>query len=136
MGLGTVHEYLERAVAAEIGWPLPEGLGEEELDAKLFGNQPVQAGAVRYRSHPDWNTIHQQLQQIRHLTLQLVWEEYRQANLEGYRYSWFCERYLHWWPHVDVQRAKGQNPGLANPVAKLRPRDATRDKTSGQSRTA
>src|ERR1039457_7192233 len=29
MGLGTVHEYLERAVAAGIGWPLPEGLGEE-----------------------------------------------------------------------------------------------------------
>lgn len=23
MGLGTVHEYLERAVAAGIGWPLP-----------------------------------------------------------------------------------------------------------------
>ncbi len=43
MGLGTVHEYLERAVAAGIGWPLPEGLGEEELEAKLFG-QPARAG--------------------------------------------------------------------------------------------
>ena len=102
MGLGTVHEYLERAVAAGIGWPLPEGLGEEELEAKLFGNQPVQAGAVRQRSQPDWNTIHQQLQQHRHLTLQLVWEEYRQANPEGYRYSWFCERYQHWRRHLDV----------------------------------
>ena len=47
MGLGTVHEYLERAAAAGIGWPLPEGLGEEELEAKLFGNQPVRAKAVR-----------------------------------------------------------------------------------------
>src|SRR5208283_1658348 len=102
MGLGTVHEYLERAVAAGIGWPLPEGLGEEELEAKLFGNQPVQATAVRQRSQPDWNTIHQQLQQHRHLTLQLVWEEYRQANPDGYRYSWFCERYQHWRLHLDV----------------------------------
>ena len=102
MGLGTVHEYLERAVAAGIGWPLPEGLGEEELEARLFGNQPVQAGAVQQRSQPDWNTIHQQLQQHRHLTLQLVWEEYRQANPEGYRYSWFCERYQHWRQHLDV----------------------------------
>jgi hypothetical protein len=42
MGLGTVHQYLERAVAARIGWPLPEGWSEEELEAKLFGNQPVQ----------------------------------------------------------------------------------------------
>jgi len=102
MGLGTVHEYLERAVAAGISWPLPEGLGEEELEARLFGNQPVQAGAVRQRSQPDWNTIHQQLQQHRHLTLQLVWEEYRQAHPEGYRYSWFCERYQHWRRHLDV----------------------------------
>ena len=34
MGLGTVHEYLERAVAAGIGRPLPEGLGEVELEAR------------------------------------------------------------------------------------------------------
>ena len=54
MGLGTVHEYLERALAAGIGWPLPEGLGEEELEGKLFGNQPVLAGAVRQRPEPDW----------------------------------------------------------------------------------
>ena len=89
-------------MAAGIGWPLPEGLGEEELEAKLFGNQPVQAAAVRQRSQPDWNTIHQQLQQHRHLTLQLVWEEYRHANPEGDRYSWFCERYQHWRRHLDV----------------------------------
>ena len=38
----------------------------------------------------------------RHLTLQLLWEEYRQANPEGYRYSWFCERYQHWRRHLDV----------------------------------
>jgi len=29
-------------------------------------------------------------------------EEYRQANPEGYRYSWFCERYQHWRRHLDV----------------------------------
>ena len=72
MGLGTVHDYLERAAAAGIGWPLPEGLSEEELEAKLFGNQPVQARAVRRRPQPEWKTIHEQLQQHRHLTLQLL----------------------------------------------------------------
>ncbi len=102
MGLGTVHEYLERATTAGIGWPLPEGLSEEELEAKLFGDQPIRAKAVERRPQPDWKTIHEQLQQHRHLTLQLVWEEYRQANPEGYRYSWFCERYQHWRRHLDV----------------------------------
>jgi len=49
VGLGTVHDYLERAAAAGIGWPLPEGWSEEELEAKLFGSQLVQARAVRLR---------------------------------------------------------------------------------------
>ena len=39
MGLSTVHDYLERAARAGIGWPIAEGLGEAELEAKLFGNQ-------------------------------------------------------------------------------------------------
>src|SRR3989475_12694296 len=99
---GTVHQYLERAVAAGIGWPLPEGWGEEELEAKLFGNQPERARAVQQRPQPDWKAIHEQLQQNPHLTLQLLWGEFRQANPEGYRYSWFCERYQHWRRHLDV----------------------------------
>jgi hypothetical protein len=41
MGLSTVHEYLERAEAAGVGWPLPEDWSEEELEAKLFGQQPA-----------------------------------------------------------------------------------------------
>ena len=102
MGLSTVHEYLERAEAAGVGWPLPEDWSEEELEAKLFGQQPVSPRAVKQRPQPDWKTIHEQLQQHRHLTLQLVWEEYRQGNPEGYRYSWFCERYQHWRRHLDV----------------------------------
>ena len=102
IGLGTVHDYLERAAAAGIGWPLPAGCSEEELEAKLFGNQPVQSKAVRERPQPDWKSIHAQLQQHRHLTLQLVWEEYRQVHPEGYRYSWFCECYQQWRQHLDV----------------------------------
>ncbi len=31
MGLGTVHDYLERAATAGIGWPLPAGWSEVEL---------------------------------------------------------------------------------------------------------
>lgn len=75
--LSTMHAYLERA-AAGIGWPLAEGLEEEELEAKLFGKQAVVAKAVRW-PQPDWKAIHEQLQQHRHLTLQLLWEEYRQV---------------------------------------------------------
>ena len=102
MGLATVHDYLEQAATAGIGWPLPEGLREEELERKLFGNQPVAVRAVRQRPQPDWKAIHEQLLQHRHLTVQLLWEEYRQANPEGYHYSWFCELYQRWRRHLDV----------------------------------
>jgi len=102
MGLSTVHEYLERATTAGIGWPLPEGLSEPELESKLFANQPVAAKAALERPQPDWKAIHEQLQQHRHLTLQLLWQEYRQAHPDGYRYSWFCERYQQWRRHLDV----------------------------------
>jgi hypothetical protein len=35
VGLAMVHEHLERASTAGSDWPLPEGLGEEELEARL-----------------------------------------------------------------------------------------------------
>jgi len=72
MGLSTVHEYLERAARAGISWPLEEGLGEVDLEAKLFGNQVAVAPKVRGRPEPDWKAMHEQLQQHRHLTSQLL----------------------------------------------------------------
>jgi hypothetical protein len=72
MGLATVHDYLERAAAAGIGWPLTEGWSEEELERRLLGNQPAAVRAVRQRSQPDWKAIHEQLLKHRHLTLQLL----------------------------------------------------------------
>ena len=36
------------------------------------------------------------------MTLQLLWEEYRQANPEGYRYSRFCYLYQRWRSKLDV----------------------------------
>jgi transposase len=34
--------------------------------------------------------------------LQLLWEEYREAHPEGYRYSRFCELYQRWRKKLDV----------------------------------
>jgi transposase len=45
---------------------------------------------------PDFADVHRQRQQHPHVTQQLLWEEYRQANPDGYRYSRFCELYQRW----------------------------------------
>ena len=80
----TVHEYLRRAEAAGLSWPLPEDWNDDRLEAKLFRyterRRPEKAA-------PDFAAIHEQLRTHKHLTLQLAWEEYREANPEGYRYS-------------------------------------------------
>lgn len=101
LGLGTVHDYLQRAQAAGLNWPLPDGWDEEQLEAALFAAPQVRT-ADPDKAAPDFAAIHQQKQQHRHLTLQLLWEEYRQAHPEGYGYSRFCELYQRWRGKLDV----------------------------------
>jgi transposase len=48
------------------------------------------------RSMPDLAAIHQQLKANKHVTLQLLWEEYREDHPGGYSYSRFCELYETW----------------------------------------
>jgi len=100
IGLGTVHEYLQRAEAAGVTWPLGEDWDEDWLEAALFGGPPRARPAVL--SMPDFAELHRQRQLNRHLTQQLLWEEYRQANPDGYRYSRFCELYQRWRRRQDV----------------------------------
>ena len=83
---GTVSEYLRRAREAKVSWPLPEGWDEEKLEATLFaGQQPRPSDPDK--AAPDFAAMHEQKQRHRHLTLQLLWDEYRQANPDGYGYS-------------------------------------------------
>jgi transposase len=94
IGLGTVHEYLQRAEAAGITWPLGEDWDEDRLEAALFGGPPRARPAAL--PMPDFAELHQQRQLHPQLTQQLLWEEYRQANPDGYRYSRFCELFKRW----------------------------------------
>jgi transposase len=54
------------------------------------------------RTSPDFAAIHEQLRSSKYVTLQLLWEEYRQGHPEGYRYSRFCELYQRWRSKLDV----------------------------------
>jgi transposase len=100
IGLGTVHEYLQRAEAAGLTWPLGEDWDEDRLETALFGGPPRPRPAVL--AMPDFADFHQQRQRHSHLTQQLLWEEYRHANPDGYRYSRFCELYQRWRRKQDV----------------------------------
>ena len=76
---GTVSEYLRRAQEAGVSWPLPEGWDDRQLEAALWGGTPRRAYETR-KSPPDFAQLHEELQRHPNLTLQLAWEEYRQAH--------------------------------------------------------
>src|SRR4051812_7681878 len=84
IGVSTVCKYLKRAEAAGVTWPLPEGWDDVRVEAALF---PAKASSAKEptaeRSQPDFASFHEQLRKHRHLTLQLLWEEYRQTAPDG-----------------------------------------------------
>jgi transposase len=108
ISVGTVHDYLQRAEAAGIKWPLPESFDDRLLEAALF-RQPTVPVPAR-KTPPDYGVIHQQLQKP-HVTLQLLWEEYQEVNPDGYRYSRFCELYQRWRRKQDVVLRQQHKPG-------------------------
>ena len=97
----TVHRYLERAAATALSWPLPEDCDDRHLQQLLFPGQP---GRPSQPVHAplDLAAIRRQLQTHKHVTLQLLWEEYRESNPLGYGYSRFCELYQQWRLRQDV----------------------------------
>jgi len=115
MARSTVSEYLSRARGAGISWPLPAEIDEATIEAQLFstkGSKNREGGANNEaRPLPEWAQVHSELQCHKHLTLQLVWEEYKQTHAEGYQYSQFCELYRRWTRKLDLVLRQSHRAG-------------------------
>lgn len=95
---GVVAKYLYAAQAAGIGWPVPEDLDEDELHRRLFPDaKPKDPSKVL----PDMAAVHRELRR-RHVTLRLLWEEYRADHPDGFGYTQFCEYFRRWSGKADV----------------------------------
>jgi len=88
----TVSDYLARARVAGLDWPLPEGMDEARLESLLF---PRPETVVPQRALPDVLYIRNELRN-KHVTLQLLWEEYRSHTPNG------CKRPLGHLLHVPI----------------------------------
>ena len=93
IGRTAVTDYVQRASAAGLGWPLPDGLDDSALADRLF--PAAEASQPSISSEPDWAVIHAEMK-LRGVTMTLLWQEYRAEHGQGYAYSWFCERYRGW----------------------------------------
>lgn len=94
----TVADYIRRAEAAGLFWPLPIELDEAELERRLFPRITAQG---RERAQPQWAQIHQELKR-KGVTLFLLWQEYKEIYPEGLQYSTFCEYYRRWEGKLDL----------------------------------
>ena len=91
VGRTTVQDYLTRAAAAGLGWPLPPDLTDEALEQRLFPAPSTKLGARRH-PEPDWAMLVREMKRPG-VSLLILWEEYDAAHPEGYGYSRFCELY-------------------------------------------
>jgi transposase len=95
LSIGAVSKYLRAVRAAGIGAVDAEGLSEAELELRVFG--PTTPAKVNALVAPDCTWIHNELKRHRHVTLQLLWEEYAERYGEAaYQRSAFCAIYRRW----------------------------------------
>jgi len=134
IGQSTVSKYLKAADAAGLRWP---DAGEWE-DARLAALPPKQPSAPRRsrRPAPDFDVVHSELQKNKHLTLQLVWEEYRAVHPNGYGYSRFCELYQRWRRKLEVVLRQEHRAGEKLFVDYAGPTIAVQDPATGETREA
>src|SRR6266480_5280433 len=90
----TVALTLERVAAVRLGWPLPVTLTDRVLEATLYASAGRPQGSLG-KPEPDWTHVHRELRRPG-VTRMLLWEEYRQAEPDGYGYSRWCELYRAW----------------------------------------
>lgn len=105
----TVAQYVQRAEAAGLPWPLPESLDQAALERRLF---PKPRSAAAPRPIPDGARVHQALRRPG-VTLWLLWHEYKAVYPEGYQYTWFCQQYRGWAVKTDVVMRQTHRAGEA-----------------------
>lgn len=95
----TVGDCLARFRASGLTWPLPESLADQELEKRLYRVEPIDPQGPR--PDADWAQVYHELRK-KHVTLALLWHEYKLANPDGYEYSWFCDHYRAWLKRTEL----------------------------------
>jgi transposase len=108
IGRTTVDEYLHRASAAGLSWPLGEDLTDAELTRLLFPPRPAKDEPAR--PMPDWVTVQSRLMR-KGMTLLLLWQRYREDHPNGYGYSRYAGLYRQWLGQTDVRMLQRHKAG-------------------------
>lgn len=90
----TVSDYIKRFTASGLNIEQINILSDDALRLKLFPEQ-TSAIVISKRTMPDMSSIHKEmkLRKKTKVTLQLLWEEYKHSNPDGYSYTQFRFHY-------------------------------------------
>jgi transposase len=132
IGASTVVECLQRARRAGLTWPLPDGLDDVALERRLY---PPSAPTKEQRPLPNWAVIQRELKRPG-VTLELLWQEYRQEHPGGYGYSRFCDLHRAWEKRVSPTMRQTHVAGERMFVDYAGSKLEIMDPTTGEARTA
>lgn len=85
----TVLEYEKRAKEAGLTWPLPEEMDDDWLE-RIVRARPE--SFTHNRPMPEMDYLLSEMRKP-HVTLYLLWLEYRERHPDGYGYTQFCYHY-------------------------------------------
>jgi len=89
----TVSDYLRRFRDSGLDLEQIKELSDQQILQSLFPEK-VSSDNIQ-KPLLDYKRIHLELKK-RHITRQLLWEEYRESNSHGYGYSQYCQLYKDW----------------------------------------
>ncbi len=95
VGQATVSDYLKAAAAVGLKWADVADWDDDRLWKAVAPSRET-AQSRTHPPEPDYAAILHELQTNKHVTLQLLWEEYREQSPDGYRYSRYCDLYRGW----------------------------------------
>lgn len=101
----TVQECLRRCREAGIGWPLPAGLDETGLMARLY-----QRAVPARQPIIDFAQVHGELKRPG-VTRDLLWQEYKAREPQGLQYTAFCNHYRRWLARQELVLRQEHLPG-------------------------
>jgi transposase len=102
----TVSIYWKQAQEAGIDWARDKGLNDTEIEERILKRR--HSGGKK--AGPDWPYMYKELKRP-HVTLQLLWQEYKEENPEGCQYSWFNEQFALWRKKLNISMRQDHRAG-------------------------
>ncbi len=87
----TVGAIVDRYKEKNLSWPEVLRMDDTELESKLY---PQEINLSK-KLLPDYEFIHKELMR-KGVTLQLLWQEYKEQYPDGLQYTQFCDHYATW----------------------------------------